>query len=77
MVIAVLWAALLITAVPGQFLSQSASAQDETEPAGATQGMVDAADIQSVMNDEPTQELGSDQPSGIDLLSLIARGGRL
>ena len=76
LVIAVLWAALLITAVPGQFLSQSVSAQDAAEPAGATEGIVDASDIQSVMNDEPIQQPGSDQPSGIDLLSLIARGGR-
>lgn len=38
--------------------------------------MVEAAEIQSVMNDEPNvEETASSAPSGIDLLTLITRGG--
>ncbi|MEM9367481.1 MAG: MotA/TolQ/ExbB proton channel family protein [Planctomycetota bacterium] len=37
--------------------------------------MVDADDIASVVNDAPEVEPGTNEPSGIDLLSLITRGG--
>lgn len=49
-------------------------AQDES---GRTAETVNASDIESVMNEAPDegQQVGSDQPSGIDLLSLITRGG--
>ncbi|MEM9586602.1 MAG: MotA/TolQ/ExbB proton channel family protein [Planctomycetota bacterium] len=46
---------------------------DSPEPAG----IVDAAELESVMSDnnEAVAANPSDQPSGIDLLTLIARGG--
>ncbi|MCC9655962.1 MotA/TolQ/ExbB proton channel family protein [Rhodopirellula sp. JC737] len=74
--IALLWSMTLVFAAPALLPDQRLLAQDSAEPAGTPGSIVDAADIQSVMNDEPTQQPGSDQPSGIDLLSLIARGGR-
>jgi len=39
--------------------------------------MVDASDIESILNDRPDVQVPSEQasPSGIDLLSLITRGG--
>ncbi len=60
-----------ITGIPGGWNS-AVSAQDTADDV-----IVDAADIESVMNEAPDdgQQLGSDQPSGIDLLSLISRGG--
>jgi biopolymer transport protein ExbB len=49
--------------------SSSASAQEGPVP-------VDASQIQDVMNDEPEAEAVQDNaPSGIDLMTLIARGG--
>lgn len=56
--------------VPGHSLQ----AQDDSNNAAE---MIDASDIESVMNEAPDegQQVGSDQPSGIDLLSLITRGG--
>lgn len=58
--------------------SMRVTAQDASggENLGEADAMIDASEIQSIMNEEPSQELGSDQPSGIDLLSLIWRGGR-
>ena len=39
--------------------------------------IIDVEDIRSVMNDAPPQQAAAeDQPSGIDLLSLITRGGK-
>lgn len=67
------------------FAPNTANAQDNATaempemPDGSdgSDEMIDAADIESVMNASPDegQQLGSDQPSGIDLLSLISRGG--
>lgn len=52
--------------------TQSARAQGEVEPP------VNAADIQAVMNaeNEPGEPQPVDEPSGIDMLSLILSGGR-
>ncbi|TWT95455.1 MotA/TolQ/ExbB proton channel family protein [Neorhodopirellula pilleata] len=71
----ILASALLLSIVANPLLvGQSVHAQEE---AGNAAEMIDASDIESVMNEAPTegQQLGSDQPSGIDLLSLITRGG--
>jgi biopolymer transport protein ExbB len=53
------------------------SVQAQESEAGQNSEIIDAADIEAVMNEAPQPlEGGSvDAPSGIDLLSLIARGG--
>ena len=53
-------------------ISHSAAiAQEDTDE------RIDAADIQAVMTDEPPEDAAPvDQPSGIDMLTLIASGGR-
>ncbi len=57
--------------------SMLASAQQATAPTGdATQVPVDAAEIQSVINGQPPPDpAAGSAPSGIDLLTLIMRGG--
>lgn len=67
-----LWACLAWSVV----LSIAATTVIAQDAPDAAPGIVDAADIQSVMNDAPDIQPGTDQPTGIDLLSLIARGGR-
>ena len=68
-----LWVGIVfVAALIAGLLQAPATAQDESEPP------VNAADIQAVMNAAETAENPPpvDEPSGIDLLSLIASGGR-
>ncbi|MEO1528891.1 MAG: MotA/TolQ/ExbB proton channel family protein [Planctomycetota bacterium] len=59
--------ALLLVAM----VHSAALAQNEAD------ARIDAADIQAVMTDEPpVEEVPADEPSGIDMLTLIASGGR-
>ncbi|MEM6364480.1 MAG: MotA/TolQ/ExbB proton channel family protein [Planctomycetota bacterium] len=57
----------------GRSVAAQDTATDVDQPA---MDLIDASDIQSVMTDEPDFEPTKDEPTGIDLLSLIARGGR-
>lgn len=67
-VVAIAFALLCITVTTRM---PSMSAQELNSP------IIEAEDIRSVMNDAPEQKAAaSDQPSGIDLLSLITRGGK-
>lgn len=59
-----------------------AGAQEPSEtsntgtPISSEDELIDAAEIRSVMSDAPEPAPSDEEPSGIDLLSLIARGGR-
>jgi biopolymer transport protein ExbB len=64
--------------------TQLAHSQQANDPLSQVRGdtggqariAIDAAEIQSVMNDEPvTEATATSTPTGIDLLSLIVRGG--
>jgi biopolymer transport protein ExbB len=63
---------LFFASLCGVGLRQNVSAQDEVEPP------INAADIQAVMNaeEEIRQPLPVEEPTGIDMLSLILSGGR-
>lgn len=65
----------LVLSLTGNPFAWTSTAQGQDE--NASSEIIDASDIEDVMNEAPSegQQLGSDQPSGIDLLSLIARGG--
>ncbi len=66
----------LVAASSFPTLTLSSVAAQATDP-DQDAGIIDAADIESVMNDAPQPVAGdnSDGPSGIDLYSLITRGG--
>lgn len=68
--------AWLVAASTIPMLSVSTVAAQAVE-ADQDSGIVDAADIESVMNDAPDPAIGDgiEGPSGIDLYSLITRGG--
>lgn len=67
---------LLVAWWGGVFVGQDAVAQNSEAP-DAAEPVINAADIQAVMNaEEVEQSSGAEEPSGIDMLSLILSGGR-
>lgn len=73
--IALMWW-VVVTATTTSDAQQAADSLDPGLNSTGGQMLVDAAEIQSVMNDEPTPEAAAPStPSGIDLLTLMMRGG--
>lgn len=73
---AIAWLLVLISGVLVNAQQNNIPSPPEREDLGRERISIDAAEIQSVMNDEPVaDEAPTSAPSGIDLLSLIMRGG--
>ncbi len=70
------WLAVVISSVLVDAQQTSDVLPAERGFSGREPAVVDAAEIQSVMNDQPaSDEIMTSAPSGIDLLTLIMRGG--
>ncbi|KAA1260291.1 colicin uptake protein TolQ [Rubripirellula obstinata] len=67
------FSALAIAIVLGISAVSTVAAQEAGD--NANPEVVDVDEIQSIMTDEPAMEPQAPQPSGIDLLTLITRGG--
>ena len=70
------WLTVLIVSAPVDGQQPGDVGQAERGFSGRETVIVDAAEIQSVMNEQPaSDEIMASTPSGIDLLTLIMRGG--